>query len=185
MGKQVVAIEPLERNVRLLKQNVISNQLHGVEIFQMAIGRQSGLEKIYGGGTAASLVRGWAGAKQSAEVVSVNTLDHLLAGRFGDEIPLILIDVEGFELSVLKGASSVLAREPAPIWFIEICIDEHQPDCFQINPNLLETFNAFWAAGYQCEKAGSDRGLVSEHDVKNWCVALDIPKTHNFIFRKI
>ena len=57
------------------------------------------------------------------------------------------MDVEGAELSALKGATQLLNAEQN-IWVIEINITEHQPNGITINPNLLETFQIFESLGY-------------------------------------
>jgi hypothetical protein len=51
--------------------------------------------------------------------VNVTTLDDYCLEEGIDDIKLIKIDVEGWELEVLKGASNVLSRENAPILCIE------------------------------------------------------------------
>ena len=62
MGLYVVAFEPLERNVQILQRNMLANNWDDVEIHPVALGDTVGLLKLYGGGTGASLVKGWAGA---------------------------------------------------------------------------------------------------------------------------
>lgn len=182
-GARVVAVEPLDQNVQLLQRNVLANGWNDVEIIPMGLGDRVAVLKLYGGGTAASLVEGWAGAsREHYRLVPVTTLDNVLADRFDGEQLLILIDVEGFELNVLRGAVRQFARRPAPLWFIEICFDEHQPQGATINPNVLETFEVFWRHGYRAEKAGAESGPVSELDVRAWARGSELPQTHNFIF---
>ena len=183
MGKRVVAIEPLEQNVQLLERNLLANDWRDVEVLPVALGNQIGLEPLYGGGTAASLVSGWAGSSpQHFRIVPVTTLDNLLGDRLSGENLLLLIDVEGFELNVLKGAIRQLSHRPAPVWFIEICINEHQPGQTLINPDLIETFEIFWQNGYTASKAGCEAGFVSREDVNRWANGQDLPITHNFLF---
>lgn len=184
-GVPVVAVEPLDRNVQLLKKNMDVNGWNDVEVLPVGLGDRHSLERIYGGGTAASLVPGWAGAgTDSYELVPVTTLDSILGDRFSGQRILILVDVEGFELNVLKGAVRQLVRDPAPVWFMEICIDEHQPDGTKINPLLQNTFDIFWDHGYLAEKAGCEQGSVSKDNVMAWARGEDLPGTHNFVFRK-
>jgi FkbM family methyltransferase len=186
MGKKVIAIEPLDQNVQIMQRNIQANGWQDVEILPIGLGDSVGQLKLYGGGTAASLVKGWAGARHDHyRLVPVSTLDNVLSDRFGDQKMLILIDVEGFELNVLKGAFRQLQRKIAPIWFVEICIDEHQPDCRLINPNLTQTFDFFFSRGYSAEKAGASSGGVTRQDVLEWQSGKSLPATHNFIFKKI
>ncbi|MEJ7590190.1 MAG: FkbM family methyltransferase [Planctomycetaceae bacterium] len=184
LGKSVVAVEPLDRNIQLLKQNIANNNWLDVEVLPIGLGDRESLQKIYGGGTAASLVPGWAGAnRETYELVPVSTLDNVLSDRFANRQILILIDVEGFELNVIKGAIRQLGRHPRPIWFIEVCIDEHQPAGTDLNPDLEEVFELFWKHGYSAQKAGCETGIVSREDLKAWAKGQLLPKTHNFIFR--
>jgi FkbM family methyltransferase len=184
-GVHVVAVEPLDRNLQILKKNLDLNDWRDVEVFPIGLAASPSIERIFGGGTAASFVPGWAGAKkESYELVPLNTLDNLVLNRFAGESMLILMDVEGFELNVLTGADWLLRRNPPAVWFVEICIDEHQPDHGAINPNLRRTFEAFWKHGYKAEMAGNSIGPVTENDVDDWVCGSNLPATHNFIFRK-
>ena len=182
--RNVIAIEPLPDNVELLKWNLIANGFDDVEILPVGCGSRPSISKIYGGGTAASLVLGWAGMdRDSHRLIPLTTMDNLLARRFDGERLLILIDVEGFELQVLLGAESLLARQPAPVWLVEICVNEHQSERGGVNPNLRETFELFWTAGYVAEYAGLEGGLVTREDITNWEALQNLPRTHNFLFR--
>lgn len=184
-GVKVIAIEPLDQNVQILQRNIQANNWHDVEILPIGLGDSVGQLKLYGGGTAASLVEGWAGAsKTHYRLVPVSTLDNVLSDRFKDKSLLIVIDVEGFELNVLKGAVLQLERKNAPIWFVEICIDEHQPGGRFINPNLIVTFDLFFSRGYLAEKAGAASGAVKREDVLEWQAGKNLPNTHNFIFKR-
>lgn len=186
-GLPTVAIEPLERNAQLLKRNLYLNDWMDTEFIPVALGQDKdvGLTRIFGGGTAASLVLGWAGGtEETFELVAVSTLDNVLCNRFPNERLLFLIDVEGFELNVLRGSVEQLQRAPAPIWYVEICITEHQPAGISVNPSLMETFEIFWSNGYSAEKAGSEKGAVSREDVERWSLGQQLPQSHNFLFRK-
>ena len=185
LGKQVIAVEPLAQNVQLLQRNVLANCWNDVEILPLGVGDKTSLMKLYGGGTAASFVSGWAGAPdQYYEVVPVTTLDAILSSRFSEQQIFILIDVEGFELQVLSGALQQLDRTPAPIWLIEICIDEHQPSGISINPNLLSTFQVLWDHGYYAETVENPPKRVAIEDVTAWEIGKNLPATHNFVFRR-
>jgi FkbM family methyltransferase len=185
LGKRVIAVEPLEQNVQLLQRNVLANEWNDVEILPVGLGDRTSLLRLYGGGTAASFVPGWAGAQSGYfQIVPVTTLDAILSGRFDGERILILIDVEGFELQVLKGALQQICRTPAPTWLIEICINEHQPDGVRVNPNLQPTFQIFWDHGYSAETVEELPKSVSEKDVAEWVKGSNLPVSHNFLFRR-
>jgi FkbM family methyltransferase len=184
--EHVIAVEPLGDNIELLKANMVLNGSEDIEVFPIGCGDSVTILKLYGGGTGASFVPGWAGGHTDTyRLVPVNTLDNILGARFSGKKLLILIDVEGFELQVLRGAVDQLSRKCPPDWFVEISINEHQPRSGSINANLWETFNLFWTAGYTAERAGTEEGMVvTRADVANWQKGQNLPGTHNFLFRK-
>ena len=62
-NKPAVAVEPMPRNLRCLYHNIALNGWQErVEVFPLALGAKPGLMEIYGGGTTASLVKGWSGS---------------------------------------------------------------------------------------------------------------------------
>lgn len=181
-GVRVVAVEPDERNLKLLMRNCEINGWLDVEVLPVAVGSSAGLLPIYGGGTAASLVRGWAGAAKARRLVPVDTLDNLLGQRLGGQRVLVLMDVEGFELQALRGARRLLEMSPAPDWMVEICINEHQPEGQMVNPYLQETFGMFRELGYGARFVTDPASIVGESDVALWAQGRSIPDTHNFLF---
>lgn len=182
-GKHVVAYEPMPSNQRTLVTNIWANGWHDrIEIFPLALTDRPQVLKIYGGGTGASLVSGWAGANEFT-LVPASTLDLTLQDRFADQSIFLLVDIEGAELGMLKGAVKMLARHPKPLWLVEIAVGEHQPSGVTINPNLLETFEMFWRAGYHTWTAQTVPRIVQREEV----VAIaasghDTLGTHNFLF---
>lgn len=182
-GKSVVAFEPMMANQKGLMANVVANGWESnVEVFPVGLSDKTGIVKIYGGGTGASLIKGWAG-QQYSTCIPVSTMDLILGDRFSDKRSLIIIDIEGAELSMLQGAKKMLSANVKPLWFIEISVTEHQPDCVEINPYLFETFNLFYNAGYSAYTATSSSRKVYIDEIKAIVASgNDSLKTHNFIF---
>ena len=184
--KQVLAFEPLPDNLRMLMRNI---QLNGwsdrIEIFPMAIGARTGIIDLFGGGTGASLVPGWAGqSAKNVTRVQMSTVDTLLGARLTGKKCLVLIDVEGAELAVLRGASGLLANCPKPIWIVEIAVHEHQPQGTSINPHLVDTFELFCSAGYQAMTADASARPIDLAEVKQVASSgKDTLGTHNFLFQ--
>jgi FkbM family methyltransferase len=164
-GKQAIAVEPQAGNLRYLYSNLLANGWGDTEVFPMGLGSASGLVTLYGfSSTGASLIPGWAGASQRTQrVIPVTTLDTLLGNRFPRKKLFIKIDVEGVEYEVLKGADTVLASAPKPVWIVEICLKEHYPD--GMNPKYEDTFRIFWERGYQASTAERDPRPVTPEDV--------------------
>jgi FkbM family methyltransferase len=183
--KKTIAFEPLPENLKFLYQNIEFNRWGSrIEIHPVALSERIGITKLYGMGTGASLIEGWAGnSKYYYHNVPVNTLDNIISNRFLEDNILIMIDVEGAEYGVLKGAINLIKREKRPIWFIEISIAEHQPVGRKINSDLLDTFELFWNSGYRSVVADSSLREINYSDIKKIVDNQeDTLRTHNFIF---
>jgi FkbM family methyltransferase len=185
LGKQVIAFEPMPRNLRFLCQNIQTNGWRDIEIFPLALSSEPDILNIYGADTGASIVKGWAGTPESySALVPASTLDLVLGNRLRGKRVLILMDVEGAEFAIIKGALSFLRLDPRPTWMIEIASSEHQPRDVAVNPNFANTFKLMLDAGYKAFTADdikrevtiSDIEAVQSGDVKRF-------STHNFLFR--
>lgn len=184
-GKRVLAFEPVPENLRVLYRNVTLNGwAERIEVAPVALGGQPGLADLYGGGTAASLVAGWAGIPEAyRQTVPVSTLDLQLAGRFVGERLFLVVDIEGAELAMLDGAAATLRREPKPLWMVEISIDEHQPQGARLNPNLAETFDRFERAGYGAWQIGATVERLPYARIRRIASSgVNNLDTHNFLF---
>ncbi|MHB1934968.1 MAG: FkbM family methyltransferase [Acidobacteriaceae bacterium] len=182
-GKHVLSIEPLRRNQAYLYRNLWENRFLDVEIFPLGLSEKSGLGRIFGSGDMASLVPGWAKVPESRfSLVPVTTLDVIAAARFQGSHLLIKIDVEGFELEVLRGAAATLDLWPRPTWLVEILLrNEAIPG--GVNTRFSKTFDLFWSHGYQCRRANSARSPVGLSDVMRWSANRRMDdETANFIF---
>ena len=167
-GKHVVAIEPLPRNVQFLCRNLAYNNLWDVEVYQMALSSRPGVKQLWGRAHTASLIRAWAGATDSEQVgVPVTTLDLIAAERFSGVPLTIKMDVESFELEVLKGASRTLRLEPKPAWLVEIFLTGIAIPG-GINEKFHETFGVFWDNGYRSYQTAPGRPLVQPQEGNRW-----------------
>lgn len=185
MGKQVIAFEPMQRNLRFLCHNVKINGWRDIEIFPLALSSSPDILEIYGADTGASLVKGWAGTPEShVTLVPASTLDLVLGDRLCGKKVLVLMDVEGAELAVLEGATSSLHSDPKPVWMIEIASSEHQPQGIAVNPNFSRTFQIMSDAGYAAFTADGTMRQITKADVEA-VQAGDVQRfsTHNFLFK--
>ncbi len=166
--KQVVAFEPIPSNVKTLLRNIKANNWESdIEIFPIALSNKVGVIDIYGGGTGASLVKGWAGAlAMDSSLVPCSTLDTVLHTRFLGKRCLLMVDIEGAEKLMLEGATSFLDMTPKPIWFMEISVRANQPDGVSFNPDLLTTFEFFWNRGYEAWTTHNQNRVVTRDEVQ-------------------
>ncbi|WP_163381588.1 FkbM family methyltransferase [Cyclobacterium sp. SYSU L10401] len=117
----VVAFEPHPETFSILQKNILINGLTKILLFNKALGSASGIAKIYSNlqinRGAASLVLF---EKNSPSFdVDVVTLDSILTERNIHKVNLLKIDVEGFEMEVLKGSHSILSKSNGPILVVE------------------------------------------------------------------
>lgn len=184
--KPVIAYEPMSMNLKYLLRNIKANNWEDkIEIHPIALtNKTGGIVEIFGGGTDASLVKGWGGTpEQFVTLVPCSTLDNTLGSKIINKLCLILVDIEGSELFMLEGAINTIKNFPKPIWIIEIAVSDHQPAQIIINPNLEQTFKIFWDQGYEAWTANSECRFVSPVEIKNILESgIDSLKTHNFLF---
>jgi len=112
-GGKIYAFEPAAQQFTLLKGNIARNGLGQVEPVQLALSDCSGpgvlhLDDVFNTGSAA-LRRGTA-AGPHEETVTCTTLDDFVDSRHLDRIDVMKIDVEGFEMNVLRGGCRTLER---------------------------------------------------------------------------
>lgn len=168
MGKRVIAVEPLSSNLRYLYENLQANGWNnGVEIYPVGLADKPGLGFLYGGGTGASLVAGWAGAAEAfRRTVPLSTLDILLGDRFEGKRLVIKMDVEGAEYAALLGGSRLMRTVPPPVWLVEITLSDHRQDTR--NLQFADTFELFWALGYTATPAGRENRKVGRSEVRQY-----------------
>lgn len=185
LGKPVIAIEPIARNLHYLLANIRNNGWSSrAEIFPVAVGSGASILDMWGGGTGASLVKGWAAIPETyVTQVPVLTLDRILGETLQGRRALILVDVEGAEYMVLQGAVNVLDNDPKPIWMMEITVMEHQPEEVKVNPKLVDTFDIFYRAGYRAFSADSAEVEITCEEVLEASRGGDRLRTHNFVFK--
>lgn len=122
--RKVYAVEPVLQNYLLLRQNIDLNHYQNIWPYNLAMGESSGDGEI-----AISPMRnmcsmyGDNGYREYAgkEKVLVSTIDDFLKGK--DMPSVIRMDVEGYELNILKGAKEFLKSGTPCQIFIEVHCD--------------------------------------------------------------
>lgn len=108
---QVIAIEPLEENLRRLRDHITDHGLQNVIVVAAAAGSTSGMVSLNladdGAYTSTRMVVGRHAIGQTTRV-PVARLDSIWKEHGGKQIAIVKIDVEGGEIDVLKGAVELL-----------------------------------------------------------------------------
>ena len=132
---KVLAVEANPKTVELLQHNLALNDCKNVEIFSLALGKEPGKATLYENW---NVNRGGASllAQEESEgiEVPVDTIDDLFKN---DRIDVLKIDVEGFELEVLKGGIDVLKKQQ-PVLIIEV--SEQRENIAGVSPKEIADF---------------------------------------------
>ena len=149
---KVVAFEPASVTMNYLALNSEVNNFKNVLLIKKAIGNIRDRRNLYC--ISAPLAEGFASLLQTAdtkysEIVEIDTIDSIY-----QDLPVpdfIKIDVEGYQLEVLKGADAFLTRH-APLIMaelkdpdadkkaeIESYLRQHQYSIFEFDKNALKT----------------------------------------------
>jgi FkbM family methyltransferase len=118
-ASRVIAVEPEPSNYAMLKQNVALNGFSNVTVVLAALSNRSGRARLYlpkSGDTASNSLEPngsgglqKAGQEQGIEV-ECETLDDLVLRLGLQSVDWLKIDVEGHEVSVLKGGQRMLNK---------------------------------------------------------------------------
>lgn len=167
MGRSAIAFEPQLNNLSYLYRNLRLNGWDDTEVYPVALGDHNGIISMYyQTSTIVSAIRDWGSYPAQEQNVSIVKLDDILGTRLCGKRLVIKIDVEGFEYSVLRGATEVLGMSPRPVWMVEIWLNEGHLG--RVNPNFLATFELFWRNGYQARTADRYERPVTRTDVLEW-----------------
>ncbi|MEE8119228.1 MAG: FkbM family methyltransferase [Gammaproteobacteria bacterium] len=118
---RVFAFEPHGQTHTAMKKNLQINACTNVETFQQALGDQRGIATLFeyddhNRGTATMVARN----STAREIeVTVQTLDAFLEERGWPTIKLLKIDVEGWEVPIMRGAHRLLSGPSAPVVVFE------------------------------------------------------------------
>ena len=122
---QVYAFEPEENNVDRLKEQIKLNKIDNISIIQSVVSEKenkTAILNIFDSYGHHSLSPYHVSDKINEIKVQNTTIDIFCKNNFINKIDCLKIDVEGFELEVLKGASKMLKHKQ-----IKLIILEHSP----------------------------------------------------------
>lgn len=144
---RVIAFEPLPFNLSQLRRHIHLNRCGNVTVIDKCVAERSGRAR-FSPGTGTGTGRLTPDGALEVEVVS---LDDAVSSGALPPPDVMKIDVEGAELSVLKGAEKVIARS-RPTILLSLHSEELQKEC----SNLL----AAW--GYHVESVKTTGAFDSE-----------------------
>jgi FkbM family methyltransferase len=139
---RVHAFEPEPDTFGILQKNCAINHIKNITLNRVALGEENKKALIFPNldinRGASSLVRNDGSAGKEVTVMS---LDNYI-GQYPDPIKLMKIDVEGYEMEMLKGAGNLLKSAMAPIICIEYSKETHQngdvADLYEFVKNVNE-----------------------------------------------
>jgi FkbM family methyltransferase len=154
---RVIAYEADPGIFRVLKQNLESNGIGGVELINKAVGTENGVAHFWSQGGDSGRIAVEADKSKALVDVPVIRLREHLAGR---EVDLLKMDIEGAEAEVLIDCSSELGNVAA------VCTEFHS---FPGRPQRLgEVISAMERAGFRTQVTQVVRNgspLIPEHRV--------------------
>lgn len=106
-GGKVIAIEPVPQNFAQLRENIRANGRENIEIHQLAIAERSGTLPMYLSGRSNWHSLRPTPAARTCNVI-VSTLDDFLSRVAADSVDLVRMDVEGYEIEIIKGMQRTL-----------------------------------------------------------------------------
>jgi FkbM family methyltransferase len=121
---RVFAFEPSPRERKKLGWHLRWNRCSNVEMIAAAVGARAGQAELFvaaGRETGCNSLR-LPAVRGTPEKVSVpvDTLDDFLSRRGVEHVDFLKLDVEGAELSALRGAQNLVSRSPRPVVLVEV-----------------------------------------------------------------
>jgi FkbM family methyltransferase len=153
----VVAVEANQHNADIAKSNVELNSADNVEVIHGLVSKTSGKARadFSFNSRAKQGVDGLVG-----EAIDALSIDELSALKGWPD--LVYLDIEGFEIEALKGASQTLTRWCH--WFVELHGDETLSRYGARNADILKFFEVQDFARYVCLLTDNKFRLVTENE---------------------
>ena len=167
LAKEVMSFEASPSTFQFLKMNVLESGLGNVHIENVGLGSAHAATTITmarNNRSGAFVSDGAAPlAGHASETIQITPLDHelLRRGRADQKVDFIKLDVEGFEMEVLKGATDCLARHQ-PVVALEMnhwCLNAFRRVCI---PDFFDFLRATFPYVYAVDADSSVRNLRDE-----------------------
>ena len=145
---KLYSFEPTPEYFNILKENISSNGLENVKVYELAVTDQVGRALFYQKELSSGIVFE-EGAKKFE--VSTTSIDRFLSEEKIERIDLINMDCEGSELLVLKGAKETLRKNKVKI-FCEI----HHDFLKQLGQSVEELVQYLQGLEFQVQSVSLD-----------------------------
>lgn len=120
---KVYSFEPVLETFTILKKNIEINKIKNIDAFDVGVSDRKGKSFIYtnpyAGKGSSSFIKPPDQSESKEYEIIIEMLDEFLISHLLTNIRMLKIDVEGWELHVLRGTESLLRSLQAPI----ICVE--------------------------------------------------------------
>ncbi len=119
---KVYAFEPYSKSLDLLNVNIKLNDIGNISVYDFALGADMSEKRIYpepGNRGGSSLIKNESNQGDGSELVHVKALNEIQEVVMDQTIKARKIDVEGWELEVLKGCSTLFNLDNPPVLIVE------------------------------------------------------------------
>jgi len=159
----VLAVEPTEIFFQDLSNGIKKNNFENIIPLKIGLGSSKKQLPIYHNKICPSLIQ--TDENDPSEIIEIRTLDSVVEENNISKIKLIKIDVEGFELEVIKGGQRLFSGPNAPLVCVEYVKDQQMIKENGMNSlDLLKKFNNY--KFFQLEYSSDIIGKLIE--VKNF-----------------
>jgi FkbM family methyltransferase len=151
-GGRVLAVEPANETMALLRANVELNGFGWVELHEVGLAERSGKETLYTFGPGAGVSSFAPAAEGTAEEIPTATLDEIAKDHI-DRVRLVKLDIEGAELRALRGSSGLMEAS-RPFFMLEIEPDHLARQAASV-ADIEELFAGLDYRGFRMGRDGS------------------------------
>jgi FkbM family methyltransferase len=138
---KVVTFEPIKLNTEIIEKNLELNGLCNISVECRAVGAEPGIIRVSRSSCASIITNKIVG--RQVEVINLDAFLHL-------KPTLVKIDVEGFEIQVLRGAHAILDSHP------KLAIEIHAEMLHDYGTSVQELFSMIDLDVYDCWVQWSD-----------------------------
>ncbi|TJW06555.1 MAG: FkbM family methyltransferase [Mesorhizobium sp.] len=163
---RVISLEPSPRAFTCLRAVAVENNLLNCAALNVAASAEPGTVSFVESPFLAGSYIGGATRDAKTTDVSAITLDSLIDSHDLTRVDLIKIDVEGFELDVLQGATDIIERFN-PVFVMEfnsyaICYNRN------ISPRMLLDFILDRYGGFRVSRDGIETTVATNQQVRDF-----------------